>query len=308
MRVADRLGNEFDLRPRDCPTCGAGEKRRMGTRGGSTQRSALGIETTIVQCATCGLIFPDPFPYPVDPQKLYGDPTAYFGDRDTDECVLHYETAIADLLRRSRAHSPRILDVGCGRGELVRAALKMGLAAVGLEFADAMIQFAREHHGVEVRKLSIEELAATDERFDGVFLNAVLEHVYEPASMIRAVRTLLRPGGVLFIDVPNEPNLLTKVGRVVNKLRGSSVVYNLSPTWPPYHVYGFNPQALRVLLAKHDLVVEELSIWADPRIPATGGVVDRVKSAVATGVNRVANRTRTAANLTLWARRIGEAA
>ncbi|MBI3021742.1 MAG: hypothetical protein HYY59_07085 [Candidatus Omnitrophica bacterium] len=78
---------------------------------------------------------------------------------------------------------------------------------------------------------------------------------------------------------------------------------NLSPTWIPYHLYGFNPRALRVLLHKHGFEMTSVRIYAIPTIPATSAFEDRFNASVATQICRVANLTGTASNLYVWARR-----
>ena len=53
-------------------------------------------------------------------------------------------------------------------------------------------------------------------------------------------------------------------------------VYNLQPTWPPFHVFGFNPKALGVLLEKHGFRIESLRVHASTQIRSSGGLKDTV--------------------------------
>jgi hypothetical protein len=121
--------------------------------------------------------------------------------------------------------------------------------------------------------------------------------------MIRAASRLTRPGGLLYVDVPNEPHLLSIVGNLLNKLRRSETVFNLSPTWPPYHVFGFNPKALSTLLVKHQFCVIATRTFAKPQVPSSASPGDRIRSWVASQINRVANWTGTASNMYVWAER-----
>lgn len=168
---------------------------------------------------------------------------------------------------------------------------------VGLEFSDAMIECAQQRYGVVVLKQSVEEHARSALRsYDAVVLNAVLEHVYDPDSMVAAVARLMHPGSVLYLDLPLEPNLLTIVRSLLNQVTRSRSVLNLSP----FHVLGFNRRALATLLGNHGLAIESCRIWADPRIPASRR--DQVRALIGTQVNRVANLTRTASNMCAWAK------
>src|SRR5437879_5215713 len=77
-------GTAFRLEPWDCPTCGPGEKRLIGYRGGPHHRYGLGIVSRIVLCQSCSLMFPDPFPVPEQVLALYGDPANYFATHDPE--------------------------------------------------------------------------------------------------------------------------------------------------------------------------------------------------------------------------------
>jgi SAM-dependent methyltransferase len=301
----DDRGNRFELRPKRCPTCGVAAERVLGFRGGRYHRYGLGITTRIVRCGSCGLIFPDPFPYPLNPRGLYGDPDKYFSNHDEAAKLEINRALVRELKRRSGLADPAILDVGSGRGELLRAAAREGVSrVVGLEIGEEMVRAARERHGLALIPETVEEYAARSPApFDAVVLNAVLEHVYDPDAMVAAVRALTRPGAVVYIDIPNEPHLLSALGNAAGRLRGSRAVYNLSPTWPPYHVFGFNRRALAALLGKHGFRLTELSIWAAPRVPARPELKDRARAFAATQINRLANLLGAASNMIAWAQR-----
>ncbi len=276
----------------------------LGLRGGIHQRWNLGVETRIVQCRHCSLVYPNPFPFPVAPQTLYGDPAKYFEGHDLDITVRGYEALARQLKRRTGKQQPRVLDIGAGRGDFVYAATRLGLTAEGLEFSHAMIAFAKERFSVTLRDERAEDLAERQPAsYDGVMLNAVLEHVYDPAALMRAVSVLLKPGGVLYVDVPNEPNLLTFVGNAFERARGKDAVYNLQPTWAPFHVFGFNPIALRRLCEQNHIQIERLYVNANPAVRADASLADRLKAFVAQQVQHVANLTHTASNLFVWARK-----
>jgi SAM-dependent methyltransferase len=151
---------------------------------------------------------------------------------------------------------------------------------------------------------TLEEYATTNSRtFDAVTLNAIIEHVYDPDGFIGRVARLLAPGGVLYIDTPRDPNLLTWVGNAQNRLLRRASVFNLSPTWPPYHVFGFSPRSLRLLLEKHGISIESVRVHSIPTIPTRGGMIDRARSLVGVQILRVANATATGNNMFVWARR-----
>jgi SAM-dependent methyltransferase len=301
---SDAQGNLFVLRRRPCPVCGIDARKLLGLRGGVHHRYRQGIESRIVRCDRCGLLFPDPFPFPLDPQRLYGEPEAYFGTSDTSRKIEGYRGLLSELAERVGRTRFSMLDVGSGRGELLAAARSEGVEAFGLEPSEAMVSRARESLGVDVQCRTVEDFAKTsDAAFDAVTLCGVLEHVHDPDSVVASVRKLTRPGAVLYIDVPREPNLLTIVGNAWNALKGSPAVYNLQPTWPPYHVFGFNPKAMEHLLSKHHFRIESLHVQADIHVPSRDDWKDRIRALVASQIHRLGNQTNLGANMYVWARR-----
>jgi 2-polyprenyl-6-hydroxyphenyl methylase/3-demethylubiquinone-9 3-methyltransferase len=102
-----------------------------------------------------------------------------------------------------------VLDVGCGGGLLSEALAKEGAQVTAIDLAPELVKVARLHQlesGVEVdyRVQSVEDLAA--ERpgsFDAITCMEMLEHVPDPAAIVRACATLLKPGGQLFLSTLN---------------------------------------------------------------------------------------------------------
>lgn len=103
----------------------------------------------------------------------------------------------------------RALDVGCGGGLLTEALALSGADTTGVDLATAALQVARLHAletGVQVKyvEAAAEELAAAEPAsFDVVCCMEMLEHVPDPASVITALATLVRPGGSVFLSTLN---------------------------------------------------------------------------------------------------------
>src|SRR3954469_4646793 len=146
--ASDSSGNSFELRRIACPICGPCPSRPIGYRGGARHRYGLGLTSLIVRCTRCGLLFPDPFPFPVDPQRLYGDPEKYFATHDADAKVASYQHIISELIVDSGIERPSLLDIGSGRGEALHAAQSLGLTdIVGLELSEAMREETQRRYG-----------------------------------------------------------------------------------------------------------------------------------------------------------------
>ena len=242
----------FEFRDILCPICERDDTRLLGERGGASHRYGYGVAARIVQCRHCTLVYPNPFPFPRDAAGLYGDPDKYFASHNSAEKVANGRRFYRQTVQRTGLTDPSMLDIGSGQGELLHAAVLEGATHIlGLELSPAMAEVARTTYGVDVLTLTAEDFAAAHpDTWDLIILNAVLEHVARSGFLFRTMSSLLRPGGWLFLDVPREPNLLTIVGNAWNRLMGSKAVYNLSPTWIPFHVFGFNERSLSRLLGQ----------------------------------------------------------
>jgi SAM-dependent methyltransferase len=107
---------------------------------------------------------------------------------------------------------------------------------------------AASEFGIEVETSPVESAASLRSEWDVVILAAVLEHLYEPVQLLSRVTAALRPGGLVFLDVPNECSLYNYVGNWYLRMRGRDWATNLSPTFPPFHVVGYCPRSLRTVL------------------------------------------------------------
>lgn len=103
----------------------------------------------------------------------------------------------------------RAVDIGCGGGILAEAMAAAGATVTGIDMAEGPLAVARLHQhesgtDVDYRHTTAEELAATEAgRFDVVTCLEMLEHVPDPAQVIRSCTELVRPGGHVFFSTIN---------------------------------------------------------------------------------------------------------
>lgn len=112
--------------------------------------------------------------------------------------------------------SLRVLDVGCGGGILSEALAERGASVLGIDLAESALQAAEAHRAgqaVEYRLESSRETAARGEVFDVVTCMEMLEHVADPAAVLRDIHALLKPGGWAFFSTINR-TLKARLGAV----------------------------------------------------------------------------------------------
>jgi SAM-dependent methyltransferase len=264
----------------NCPICDATPDKRLGRRGGSAHRSHLGVECAIWQCRHCGLIFPNPMPLPKNgSEQHYGlEADDYFENHDAaqkDASALSLLAQAEQIIKGKGA----LLDIGAGRGELLRAARGAGWRVTGIETSRRFAEHAAAYSGARIMSQPLETCAFEENSFDCVILGAVLEHLYNPDETIGEISRILRPGGAVFIDVPNEHGLYFKLGNLYQKLRGRDWVVNLAPTFSPFHVFGFGPRSLRALLAKHHLKPHFWRVYSGrAMVPSRPGLVGKLET------------------------------
>jgi 2-polyprenyl-6-hydroxyphenyl methylase/3-demethylubiquinone-9 3-methyltransferase len=113
------------------------------------------------------------------------------------------------IQRYADLEGKRLVDVGCGGGILTEGLAKAGADALGVDLSEDLIDIA-DLHGLETgvtahyQKISAEALAAEQPAsFDHVTCMEMLEHVPDPASIIQACATLVKPGGMVFFSTLN---------------------------------------------------------------------------------------------------------
>ena len=275
----------------------------MGRRGGAAHRENLGVECDVWRCGKCGLIFPNPMPVPVGGlEQHYGmPPDDYFELHNTES----RGASASGVLRRAEAligGQGRLLDIGAGRGELLRAARAAGWSATGIEPSEAFARHAANYSGAEIRREAVEHCGFDQASFDVVVMGSVLEHLYNPDETVREIARILRRGGALYVDVPNEVGLYFHVGNLYQKVRGRNWVVNIAPTFSPYHVFGYSPRSLRALLAKHGLKPKVWEVYAgQSMVPSRSGALGALERLAAQAVTAVSNMGDLGTYIETWA-------
>jgi 2-polyprenyl-6-hydroxyphenyl methylase / 3-demethylubiquinone-9 3-methyltransferase len=115
-----------------------------------------------------------------------------------------------DYIRRAATLAGRqVLDVGCGGGILSEGLCKAGARVTAIDLAGEALSVAKLHAlesglTIDYRLLAVEDLAAAAPgAYEVITCMEMLEHVPDPVSVMKAMRTLLAPGGSLFLSTLN---------------------------------------------------------------------------------------------------------
>jgi len=103
----------------------------------------------------------------------------------------------------------RILDLGCGNGNIARLFASLGAHVTGVECDLGRVSgILREQPNFNVIAADGHNLPLDDKSFDFVILSDVLEHAYDPARMLREVARVIRPGGMAYIGATNRTSFV----------------------------------------------------------------------------------------------------
>jgi len=191
-----------------CPCCGATDFV-PAVRG---DRYGFGLQTVV--CRDCSLIFTNPRPaadwFETFYRHHYRD--YYFAMKSPGDSYIASQwanqrhEANIESIREFLPASGRLLDVGAAEGSFLRIFLATlsGWSAQGVELTEDYAAYAAEVESLDIVNADMETVLDWPAAgYDLLTANHVLEHLLDPNLFLRAARHLLRPGGLIFIDVPD---------------------------------------------------------------------------------------------------------
>ncbi len=197
----------------------------------------------------------------------FGDLANRWWDPSGPQRALHElnPTRLAYVEARSPLKGTAVLDVGCGAGLLSEAMARKVARVTALDLAPELIEVAQlhlletlqQHPGLEVdyRVQSVEALALErPSAFDAITCMELLEHVPDPASIIDACATLLKPGGRLFLSTLNRTPAAFALAIV-----GAEYIARLLPRGTHSYAQFIRPSELGTWLRDAGLNLEDVS-------------------------------------------------
>jgi SAM-dependent methyltransferase len=231
-----------------CDFCGSANIEQVFEAPGF---DAKGESFKLVRCAACSLVWVSPLPLNEELVRYYS--ADYYGAGE-----VKFNPVLEGLVRwanRARARRlvnkvgpgvggepRRVLDIGQGRGNFLKAMKSEGFTCVGTEIASfdsAVIE------GITTLTGEVQHLGLESASFDAVSIWHVLEHVRKPSEVIQTMARVLKPSGWAEIAVP---------------YFGSNQAKVFGPNWfhldLPRHLYHFTDSALLAELKRNGLEVK----------------------------------------------------
>ena len=235
-----------------CVLCGTMETHSF------SMRDRTGRENRLHACRRCGIVrslLNTQNSLSEDP----GDFGRYYGEGESKFAPVIQK--LRDHIMKARAQKylsmlpsgfrgkgPRILDLGCAEGRLLKAFLEKGCECWGIEHPAYPEERFLQPERITYLKGNIDELHLPEEGFDLIFLWHVLEHLDEPDRTMRRLHEILRPEGLIILAVPNFASLESRC------FKGNWFHLDL-----PWHRSHFTEKSLTYLIEKNQLKVGEMT-------------------------------------------------
>ena len=230
-----------------CDLCGSAEhdvKKSLNRR--------MGLESSkfnVVKCLNCGLLSLHPIPDETEFTAIYAD-YAHKKHRISVEKQRLY--IYIDKLEKLKQYAigNKLLDIGAGLGTFVKCAKEYGYDATGIEYDEEQCGLSKKLYNIDLVNRKFEDICKSffEDGFDVINMHHVLEHVQSPRKLLNRVHSILKPGGVLLIEVPNQfCNVRTEIK------------YHLFrrfkyPSHSLHHLYFFSIKTLRLYLSSFKIL------------------------------------------------------
>ena len=236
-----------------CPGCGLA-LRSEGLVHSSDRLHGMPGRWSVVRCTNCALVSTVPRPGDEELDAFY--PNAYPAFQVGSEALGGWPATLLarlshvrfDVLLRLSAYRHalsvepgRMLDVGCGAGELGAAFIRKGWRVCGVEPSAAGAVLSRAK-GIELHEGPISTAPWPVGSFDLITFNHALEHVSDLADVLSRTAALLAPGGRVIVVAPNFGSWQRRL------FRGRWFQLDL-----PRHLQHFDRATLRALLRRHGM-------------------------------------------------------
>lgn len=241
-----------------CPVC---DSKAISKVLAAVDHTVSGESFEIWQCAGCSLRFTQDVPASNEIGKYYKSEN-YISHTETSKGLVNwlYLQVRKYTLSGKRKLIEKItgvkrgtmLDIGAGTGAFVNYMQSNGWRAEGLEPDDAAIRRAAAVYGLQLKSSS--ELFNLDTgKYDAITMWHVLEHVHDLHGYIEQLKRIIKPGGRIFIAVPNYTCY------DAGHYNAAWAAYDV-----PRHLYHFSPASMNTLMQEHGCIIENSHpMWFD---------------------------------------------
>ena len=206
-----------------------------------------------VSCLSCGLVQINPQPVTEAIKRRYGENYLYYELENEDAFfklqLLGLKDTGFDSLEFAKNEKPSVLDIGCATGKLLAHLREKGWQTTGVEISAPQAEHCRQKRDLDVRNIPLEENRFPSGAFQVVLASHLIEHLNDPAGLVREVSRILVPEGRFFVTTPNIAGFQARLF----KDRWRSAICD--------HLYLFSVKTLSRLLEENGFTIEKRITW-----------------------------------------------
>lgn len=229
-----------------CSICGAIPKWRSLCQ--ITEKYAA------IQCTNCQVVCVYPMPDQDELISYYStyNPTLESEYTNTQLVELHQPVLNYLVTKLGNNQHLSFLDYGFGSGAFLKQVANKGFLAYGVEFSEQnckQLQFYCQQSALPISVINLVNQSLdsfADQQFDCITLFQVIEHLVDPLAVLQQLSKLQKPGGIIYLECPNNDATYLKVKNAIRKQVGRETFF--SSLNPPQHIYGFNRHSMKLLL------------------------------------------------------------
>jgi ubiquinone/menaquinone biosynthesis C-methylase UbiE len=225
------------------------------------------LKFAVVKCKNCGLVYLNPQPTIEELKKYYPDDYPVYQSRKAFSFNPLYallskikhkiiKPKKPEIFQNIKRKKIKFLDVGCGSGE--------SLEKLRIEHPDW------DFYGVDISKIAcqktkeknfkifqgeLKDAKFPNNYFDTINLSHILEHLNNPKQTLQEARRILKPDGLIIINLPNIDSLTAKIFR--------SYWYALDT---PRHLYHFSPKTIKIILKQTGFRITKINFSTSPKV------------------------------------------
>ena len=166
------------------------------------------------------------------------------------------ELHMMELLGRPHKSNMKLLDIGCGSGEISIALKDRGYLPYGLDFSSKAIEIAAKA-GLECERADLDEgIPFNDKEFDVVWAGDVMEHVFDPIGVFGEIDRVLADQGELYATIPYDLNYKIRIRTLFGQSYQEGVYRKFGQF--KHHTF-FSEKLMRYMLEKNNLQISNIS-------------------------------------------------